>query len=134
MFACGSFFFYTPVVEEDKKSTQVEHTDSFRPVPVALEIGVTIAVPIVLLALAGRFADKTFLLPIYFAREKDDGSVSSEKLMKAVKANGGEGQSFPSFGDAEDYIKSLNLGKNDVLVTMGAGEAYKVTDKVLNFT
>ncbi len=81
-----------------------------------------------------NLADKTFLLPIYFAREKDDGSVSSEKLMKAVKANGGEGQSFPSFGDAEDYIKSLNLGKNDVLVTMGAGEAYKVTDKVFNFT
>src|SRR3989344_4456047 len=75
-------------------------------------------------------ADKVLLLPIYFAREDIDESVSSAKLAEAIELKGVETLSFDDFSRAEDYVESLNLGKNDVFVTMGAGEAYKVADKV----
>jgi UDP-N-acetylmuramate--alanine ligase len=75
-------------------------------------------------------ADQVLLLPIYFAREAPDPSVSSEKLAQAICLAGDKAQAFSSFELAENFVKSLNFGKNDVFVTMGAGEAYKVADKV----
>ena len=79
-------------------------------------------------------ADKIFLLPIYFAREEKDESISSEKLAKAINqtihAQGEYAKSFPDFESAEKDVLALNLGPKDVFVTMGAGEAYKVADKV----
>jgi UDP-N-acetylmuramate--alanine ligase len=77
-----------------------------------------------------KLADKTLLLPIYFAREDPDPSISSDKLAEAIKLAGDNAQAFSSFELAEDYVKSLGLGQKDVFVTMGAGEAYKVADKV----
>jgi UDP-N-acetylmuramate--alanine ligase len=77
-------------------------------------------------------ADQVLLLPIYFAREDKDESVSSEKLAEAMVKTGNNRnvQAFSSFELAEDFVKSQNFGENDVFVTMGAGEAYKVADKV----
>ena len=72
-------------------------------------------------------ADNVLLLPIFFAREAKDESVSSEKLANAI---GESAKSFSNFELAENFVKTLALGKNDVFVTMGAGEAYKVADKV----
>ncbi len=75
-------------------------------------------------------ADRVLLLPIYFARENPDPEVSSEKLATAIKAHREEATAFIDFESAEKVVETLNLGKNDVFVTMGAGEAYKVADKV----
>lgn len=75
-------------------------------------------------------ADQILLLPIYFAREDKDLTVSSEKLAQFIGKTGQSVQAFSSFEDAETFIKGLNLGEKDVFVTMGAGEAYKVADKV----
>ena len=77
-------------------------------------------------------ADKTLLLPIYFAREVKDESISSEKLAEAIKKEGDNAQAFPDFASAEEFVKTLNLGPKDVFVTMGAGEAYKVAEKVFD--
>ncbi len=79
-------------------------------------------------------ADNIFLLPIFFAREAKDESVSSEKLASAIILTGDKAKAFPDFESAENFIKDLNLGKNDVFVTMGAGEAYKIADNVFNLT
>ncbi len=79
-------------------------------------------------------ADQIFLLPIYFAREDKDVSISSEKLAEAIDKTGKSTRPFPSFEEAEAFIKALNLGSNDIFVTMGAGEAYKVADKVFNIS
>lgn len=78
-----------------------------------------------------KLADQVLLLPIYFAREKRDESVSSEKLAETITLAGDKAQAFSSFELAESYVKGLNLGEKDVFVTMGAGEAYKVAEKVL---
>ncbi len=75
-------------------------------------------------------ADNTYLLPIFFAREAKDESISSEKLAQAINLAGDKAKAFPDFKSAEAFIRDLNLGENDVFVTMGAGEAYKVADKV----
>ena len=77
-------------------------------------------------------ADNIYLLPIFFARENKDESISSEKLASAISLAGEKAKAFSDFSGAEDFIKELNLGKNDILVTMGAGEAYKVADRVFN--
>lgn len=84
-------------------------------------------------AKAFKGADNIYLLPIFFAREDKDESVSSEKLASAICLAGDKAKAFLDFESAENYIKELNLGENDVFVTMGAGEAYKVADKVFKF-
>jgi len=76
-------------------------------------------------------ADNVFLLPIYFARENPDPEVSSEKLAEAIRAHRGEAVAFSSFAEAEEWISKMEMGSKDVFVTMGAGEAYKVAEKVL---
>ena len=75
-------------------------------------------------------ADTVFLLPIYFAREDPDPSVSSEKLAQAICTEEESVKAFPDFPSAEEAVKALSLGPNDIFITMGAGEAYKVADKV----
>lgn len=85
-------------------------------------------------------ADRVLLLPIYFAREALDKSVSSEKLANAIHAfflkerEQSCVDAFLDFESAEKFVSNLNLGSNDVFVTMGAGEAYKVADKVFGLT
>jgi UDP-N-acetylmuramate--alanine ligase len=79
-------------------------------------------------------ADNIYLLPIFFAREVKDESISSEKLASAISLAGDRAKAFPDFATAEIFIKDLNLGENDVFVTMGAGEAYKVAEKVFHFS
>ncbi len=76
-------------------------------------------------------ADNVFLLPIYFARENPDPEVSSEKLADAIRLHRGEAVAFDDFTKAEEWIRNMKRGLNDVFVTMGAGEAYKVAEKVL---
>ena len=76
-------------------------------------------------------ADKIILLPIYFAREEPDPSISSGKLAEAICLAGEKAIAFTDFELAESYLEDLNLGEKDVLVTMGAGMAYEVGDKLL---
>ena len=79
-------------------------------------------------------ADRILLLPIYFAREIKDENISSEKLAEAITEQGDNAQAFSSFELAETFLKSLDWGSKDVFVTMGAGEAYKVADKMFDLT
>lgn len=69
-------------------------------------------------------ADEVFIAPIFAAREKDDGSMSSEKLAEAVGPNA-HAQSF------EELEKKLSsYGPDSVIITMGAGDIYKVADTI----
>ena len=83
-------------------------------------------------AKAFKGADNIYLLPIFFAREDKDENISSEKLASAICLAGDKAKAFPDFKSAENFIKTLNFGQNDIFVTMGAGEAYKVADKVFH--
>ncbi len=74
-------------------------------------------------------ADLVLILPIYYAREEDDGSISSEILSK--KIIGPTSVAFPDFDSAEQYIRKQKLSSKDIIVTLGAGEAFKIGDSLL---
>ena len=78
--------------------------------------------------------DKVVLLPIYFARELPDETISSGKLAEAICKNGDKAIAFTDFELAEEYLKGQTFSKDDIFVTMGAGEAYKVADKLFKFS
>jgi UDP-N-acetylmuramate--alanine ligase len=76
-------------------------------------------------------ADIVRLLPIYAARESSDGTTTSERLAAEMSDHHENARSFASFEEAEEELLKMKLGPKDVLVTMGAGEAFKVGDALL---
>ena len=106
-------------------------------------------------------ADEIILTPIFPAREAFDPTISSEILAERINSTspairmstssylrggkesnvsspsltkeGARGQlcsAFKNFSDIENYLKST-LGPSDVLITMGAGEQYKIGEVLL---
>jgi len=73
-------------------------------------------------------ADQVFILPVYAARELFDPTVSPEKLAEAIAGRGKEARAFADFDEGIKYFNETKFGENDVIVTMGAGEAYKVAE------
>lgn len=76
-------------------------------------------------------ADTVLLLPIYYAREDDDGSISSTVLSDKINESGINAKDFTNFEQAYKYIMDMDLGEKDILITMGAGEAFVIGDKLL---
>lgn len=75
-------------------------------------------------------ADKVVLADIYAARETDTLGISSEDLMQEIKALGGEAYYFPSFDEIENFLLE-NCINGDLLITMGAGDVYKIGENLL---
>ncbi|MCX6754743.1 MAG: Mur ligase family protein [Candidatus Nomurabacteria bacterium] len=78
-------------------------------------------------------ADNVILLPIYHAREVDNGTISSEILANEINKNTNNSKAFINLGDVEIYLKNnlSNMNEKDIVITMGAGEASKVGDFLL---
>lgn len=75
-------------------------------------------------------ADEVVLADIYAAREKDNLGISSDTLRERIARNNTPVHYFPSFGQIEDYILQ-NAHTGDLVITMGAGDVYKVGDELL---
>jgi UDP-N-acetylmuramate--alanine ligase len=74
-------------------------------------------------------ADYIILAPIYAAREVDTGEVSSDKLASAIAKVNENVLSLPTF----DAIRSELLSRakeEDLIITMGAGDIYKVAEQI----
>lgn len=71
-------------------------------------------------------ADITVLADIFTATEKDTYGVSSADLAKNIDG----ALYFNSFGKIADYVRGT-AGKGDLVITMGAGDIYKVGDMLL---
>ena len=67
------------------------------------------------------------LCEIYAAREVNQSGISSRDLCKLI--NGAE--YYSSFEEIANRAKEI-LQEGDLLITMGAGEAYKAGDMLLN--
>ncbi|MBU1728302.1 UDP-N-acetylmuramate--L-alanine ligase [Patescibacteria group bacterium] len=80
-------------------------------------------------------ADKVLLLPIYYAREEDDGTISSQILSDEINnyENDNISKAFGNFWEVEEELKNMDLNNKDIIVTMGAGEAFKIADNILKF-
>ena len=87
-------------------------------------------------ALLDRFADAlkscdhVILADIYAAREKDTGLVSSKDLEKAINARGGNAKHIGDLLSIEKFVEK-NCKKNDLLITMGAGDVVKIGENLL---
>jgi UDP-N-acetylmuramate--alanine ligase len=80
-------------------------------------------------AVAFENADRVLIAPIYPAREVDDGSISSEILAERIRAAGTDAVALGSFETIEEALGEAGAG--DIIMTMGAGDIYKVADKLV---
>ena len=71
--------------------------------------------------------ENVIITPIYAAREKDTGLISSSDLAEKIVG----AYSAKDFDDAKAEALS-RLGKGDILITIGAGDIYKVGEEILN--
>jgi UDP-N-acetylmuramate--alanine ligase len=76
--------------------------------------------------------DVLILTDIYAAREKDVYNISSYKLMSAMKHKYPDREIY-YVKDFEDIVSYINkfAGKDDIAMTMGAGDVYKVGEMLL---
>lgn len=73
-------------------------------------------------------ADEVIIAPIYAARqEEDDGTVSSELLAARIREEGVPARAATSLEDVERLLREI-AKPGDVIITMGAGDIYKVAD------
>lgn len=81
-------------------------------------------------AKALSLSDKVILADIYAAREKDTLGISSKTLQAEIEKLGVECYYFPSFTEIENFILK-NCTKDDLLITMGAGDVVKIGENLL---
>jgi len=70
------------------------------------------------------------LVDIYAARESYDGQTRSEVLAEEIKKRGINAKYIESFEKTAQYLKN-ELRENDIVFTMGAGDVYKIGEKLL---
>jgi UDP-N-acetylmuramate--alanine ligase len=82
---------------------------------------------------AFQAADKIILADIYAAREKDIYNVDSGKLADAIRTEHPEKdvRYMADFAEIADYIRK-NASKGDLVLTMGAGDVYKVGNMIMD--
>ena len=75
-------------------------------------------------------ADRVVLAKIYAARETDTLGISSADLCDKIKALGKDCVYIDNFDDIEKFLLK-NCINGDLLITMGAGDIYKVSEDLL---
>ncbi len=79
-------------------------------------------------AAAFDHADQVILAPIYAAREEPIEGVTSDALAEKIKARGVDAAALHSFDEIE--AKLAKAGPDDLIITMGAGDIYKVGESL----
>ena len=77
-----------------------------------------------------KVCDHVVLADIYAAREKDTGKVSSKDLCEKINELGGNAVYLGDFLSIENFAEK-NCKKNDLLITMGAGNVDIIGDNLL---
>lgn len=75
-------------------------------------------------------ANTVIVTDIYAAREIDTGLIHSKDLVKRLNKNGINAIYIPDFEKIKDYLIE-NVNKGDIVITMGAGNIYKVGEMIL---
>ena len=81
-------------------------------------------------ARALSLADEVVLADIYAARETDTLGVSSRTLQAEIEKLGHACHYFPSFEEIQNFLLK-NCTKDDLLITMGAGDVVKIGENLL---
>ena len=69
--------------------------------------------------------DNIIILDIYAAREKNPKGITSQILVDKLADLGKQAKYIPDFDDCANYLKE-NVGKNDIVITLGAGTVTKI--------
>ncbi|MBA7702073.1 UDP-N-acetylmuramate--L-alanine ligase [subsurface metagenome] len=79
-----------------------------------------------------KLADITIVPEIYFVRDSASAKeeVNARILVARMRANGTEALFIDNFGAICDYLES-NVTAGDVVVSMGAGDIWKVADECI---
>lgn len=75
--------------------------------------------------------DELILMDIYAAREKDTGEITSKMLGDKIRDNGVNCINIHSISEITSHLEAT-LKPEDILITVGAGDVFKVGDEYLN--
>ena len=75
-------------------------------------------------------ADEIILADIYAAREPKDEGINSKMLEEEITKNGGKARYMKSFEKITGFLAE-NAKKGDVIITMGAGDVFKIGENLL---
>lgn len=104
---------------QDKKITVVFHPHSYTRTKALLEE----------FAQSFEDADNVIVIDIYGSARENSGDVSSEDLVKLMnKYQYGKAEYVPTIKEVEEYIKNGEYGKNDIIITMGAGDVWHIAE------
>jgi UDP-N-acetylmuramate--alanine ligase len=77
-------------------------------------------------------SDLVVVLPIYPAGEKKIEGVTSYALSEGIRAHGHKEVIYmDGFEETSLYLKEI-LKEEDILLTLGAGDVWKIGEKILN--
>lgn len=77
-------------------------------------------------------ADRVIIIDIYGSARENQGGVSSEELVNLInKYHYGKAEYVSTIEEAVEYLKEKS-GEYDVLITMGAGDVWRVAEKLKN--
>ncbi len=81
-----------------------------------------------------KLSDITIVPEIYFVRDSQAAKkeINSQILVEKIRANGTEALFIDGFGAICDYLKE-NVTPGDLVVTMGAGNVWKVADEYIQW-
>jgi len=81
-----------------------------------------------------KFADITIVPEIYFVRDSQVAKkeINAQMLVERIRANGTQALFIDGFGAICDYLKR-NVTSGDLVVTMGAGDIWKVADEYIQW-
>ncbi len=72
--------------------------------------------------------DETIIAPIYAAREEPIPGITNHALAERICAAGGDAHALDSFDAVRDAL--LREGSDTIIITMGAGDIYKVAEQL----
>ncbi len=75
-------------------------------------------------------ADKIIVTDIYAAREKNTGDIHSTDLVNEINRKGKDAVYIPAFEDIVLYL-SRNLREGDLVLTVGAGNIYRIGEMLV---
>ncbi len=75
-------------------------------------------------------ADVVIVPDIYAAREENDGTVSSNDLVELLKRENKEAYYVPTLAGVAKVVEEKSA-EGDIVITMGAGDVFKVGEKLL---
>jgi len=77
-------------------------------------------------------ADEILITEIFPSfREPIDNNFSSKQIVDELLKSGKKASYFPLNMDVVEYVSSQNYSRNTVIITMGAGDIYKIGNKLL---